>query len=419
MATTIITGRHTTTARLGLVTEAGGRESPVEEGFEGAEGAAKLVALNRAIRAIQDVDTGDDVMSTPSDAAGAMLQSFLAEQAQDTGKVVPLAVGGPGLEAQFDSTDFLGWSGSFFSWWRKFDKSPFLPPPSQPKVIAGPVRIGMVADWGTGLYGAPHCAATLRADADGFDIYLHLGDVYYSGTPREMKDRFVPHWPDNARRFNRALNGNHEMYGGGHGLFRVVLPHFKQDSSCFWIELDRFVLVGLDTGYDDHDLGQGQAEWLRHVVSRAGDKKVVLFSHHQPYSLFEGQGPNLIAKIGDLLTAGRIFAWYWGHEHRLVVFDPHPAYGGLRGRCLGHGGMPYFRDTLPGMGGGATTMHRVARGSDVPAGWVLDGPNRYLGTHANKYGPNGYVTLRFDGARLAESFRLPDGTELAVSNAMT
>jgi hypothetical protein len=32
-----------------------------------------------------------------------------------------------------------------------------------------------------------------------------------------------------------------------------------------------------------------------------------------------------------------------GHEHNCVIYDPHPKLG-LRGRCLGNGGVPLVRE---------------------------------------------------------------------------
>ena len=34
--------------------------------------------------------------------------------------------------------------------------------------------------------------------------------------------------------------------------------------------------------------------------------------------------------------------WFWGHEHRLAIYEEFGVRGGVRafGRCIGHGGMP-------------------------------------------------------------------------------
>src|ERR1700761_7917238 len=105
-------------------------------------------------------------------------------------------------------------------------------------------------------------------------------------------------------------------------------------------------MVGLDTAYVDHSLNAEQLGWLSNILKapERQNKKLVLLSHHQPFSLIETQGPNVISFLRLLLDAGRIHAWYWGHEHRCVIYDPHPTWK-LAGRCIGHGGFPYFRDT--------------------------------------------------------------------------
>ena len=39
----------------------------------------------------------------------------------------------------------------------------------------------------------------------------------------------------------------------------------------------------------------------------------------------DDQGPKLRIALADLLNTQRIHAWFWGHEHRLVLYDPHPS----------------------------------------------------------------------------------------------
>ncbi len=149
-----------------------------------------------------------------------------------------------------------------------------------------------------------HYTSSLDADSTGFDINLHLGDVYYSGTKQEEANEFLHFWPKKASRFNLALNSNHEMYTGGDGLFNVTLPAFKQKSTCFWLRNKNFELVGLDTGYAEHDLAMDQAKWVQGIVDQADDRRVILFSHHQPFSQLDAQGPKLQAddKLGPLLA---------------------------------------------------------------------------------------------------------------------
>ena len=79
-----------------------------------------------------------------------------------------------------------------------------------------------------------------------------------------------------------------------------------------------------------------------------------------------------------LLSARRLFAWYWGHEHRCVLYDQHPAWG-LHGRCIGHGGYPYFRDQLGHLPlADGTLWRRMESKNLVPGAVVLDAPNQYV-----------------------------------------
>jgi hypothetical protein len=199
----------------------------------------------------------------------------------------------------------------------------------------------------------------------------------------------------------------------------VALPAFEQSSSVVWMENDHFVLVGLDTAWHGQfDLGNQQIDWLNRVVMGAGDRKIVLFSHHQPFSLFEKPSAKLAQQIGQVFHGKKqsVHAWYWGHEHRGVILDPMPAWNGtLLGRCVGHGGYPAFRDKF---GDAPTeTFHEVeavvfrrrANPKLKASGLVLDGPNPYVVENPARYAPQGYLTLQLDGAKLTEQLLLPDG----------
>jgi hypothetical protein len=158
-----------------------------------------------------------DVFTALEDETASLLQSHLAEKAAAAGDAEEIEAGG--LEAKFDDHDFLGWGLSFFSWWRGIIKHAWLPPPAEPEPVASTFRLGILADWGTDLYGAPVCARSLQKDAAGYQLFLHLGDVYYSGAPKEVAERFLALWPQRKGAFSRALNSNHEMYSGGHAYF--------------------------------------------------------------------------------------------------------------------------------------------------------------------------------------------------------
>jgi hypothetical protein len=242
---------------------------------------------------------------------------------------------------------------------------------------------------------------------------MHLGDVYYSGEDSEMKTRFLDMWPNVQGALSRGLNGNHEMYTGGKAYFDAALRHFRQPASYFALQNNHWLLACLDTAYADHDLAGDQASWLTNLIAQAGDRKVLLFSHHQPFSLMDIQGPKLVQKLQMHLTGGRIYAWYWGHEHHCVVYDPHPTWG-LRGRCIGHSGFPEFRKTDWGPAPALLTWHRMNETSDSPGGSVLDGRNEYIEGHETEYVPHGYVTLEFENSTVTEIMHQANGTPIAL-----
>jgi hypothetical protein len=365
-----------------------------------------------ALAALQAEDAPPGILTAVPDQVASLIQSRLLEDPPPGGLRLEPAPAGA-LEAKFDEHDLAGWIGSFFTFWKKIVKEPWQTPPAQPDAIGDgkKLRMAVFSDWGTGLYGAPKCAASIAADPKGYGLVLHCGDVYYSGTQKEVKERFIDHWPKVPGALSRALNANHEMYTGGEGYFRVVLPAFSQPASYFALQNNHWLIAGLDSAYTDHDLHGDQVAWLERIVSSAGNRKLLVFSHHQPFSLLDSQGPKLVTKLGNLLSQRKIFAWYWGHEHRCVLYDAHPAWG-LLGRCIGHGGYPHFRDELGSLPAEQPKWRRMESRNLVPGAVILDAPNPFIEGHAEEYGAHGYVTLELDEAHLNEVVHDADGTVL-------
>ncbi|MGH9969566.1 MAG: metallophosphoesterase family protein [Pyrinomonadaceae bacterium] len=142
------------------------------------------------------------------------------------------------------------------------------------------------------------------------------------------------------------------MYTGGKAYFEQTLTQFGQQASYFAFQNDHWLLVGLDSAYNDPDwkydkarLTNDQVSWLTNLVNSKGTRKLILFTHHQPVSWFDLQKGEMNNQLGWLLNEKKIFAWYWGHEHRCILYDKHPTWG-FYGRCAGHSGYPYFRDKL-------------------------------------------------------------------------
>jgi hypothetical protein len=360
------------------------------------------------------------VMIAVQDRDISLMQSELASQAAAAREGLPSHA----LEAKFGTGrtggDWWGWLKSTFDWVDRGDYHDIIRPPDGALLdveadLGERFRIAMFGDWGTDLYGAPKIVEQIRAKGP-FDLLLHLGDVYYSGTIDEVQERLVDPWPKDAARWSRTLNGNHEMYSGGYGYFDVALKAFEQPASYFAYRNKHWLLAGLDTAYVDHDMDSKQVGWLNRLISAAGHRKVVLFSHQQLFSRLDDQGPKLKKALASLLNSRIVTAWYWGHEHQCVLYDRHPVYG-LTARCLGNGGIPEPRkkqvaNAMTEASVGDLAWKRLAATDESPSCLVLDGPNRFVEGEEEKFGPHGFMTLEFNGPTLHERVFHADGTLL-------
>ncbi len=362
-------------------------------------------AYAKAISDLEAEPKRPGVMFTTKNRAASLLQSHCAEAAAKGGNVRPLKDGA--LEAVFDDKDphyKLDTVAAKILYPRKFR---WIAPPEKPEAeLPKEFRVALFGDWGTGMYGAPLIKQCIEADRGRIDLIIHLGDTYYAGYPQEVEDRLIGIWPHRDGAISRSLNGNHEMYAGGRAYAKAI-PKLKQTSSCFWFQNENWTLVGLDTSYNNYilpsqfDLNESQIKWLNKVIIQAG-KRILLFSHHYLFSAFEP------AKAGALLrrtmqkhVAGKQFyGWYWGHEHRCAFYDWSDEWG-LFGRCVGHGGFPYFRDKSikPPK---KPAFVKVGARNGAPACVTLDGANPCVVGYENEYGPHGYVMLEFNGEELTE-----------------
>jgi len=234
-------------------------------------------------------------------------------------------------------------------------------------------RIAMIGDWGTG-YG--DAIAVLRA-ACAFDpdAIIHLGDIYFAGTEGECRTKFLEPMRTYARRLSDDspipvfnLAGNHDYYSGGSGYYWLLDQLNRgdrlQESSYFSLRSEDggWQFLAMDTGYESrddvaraHQMGavpqSDEIEWLNHKLETF-EGRTILLSHHQAFSNFDRIGgdpddrePPFDAVNRRLLTlfepyADRIAAWFWGHEHHLMIFKD---YHGLKGRCVGHSARPISR----------------------------------------------------------------------------
>ena len=257
--------------------------------------------------------------------------------------------------------------------------------------IAEKVRIAIVGDWGTGLPESDLIAAHVVTARP--DYIVHLGDVYYAGTPDEER-RFLEHWPGEPGR-SLTLNSNHEMYGGGQGYFGVLLPSdtFRLQNRCSYFAMhnEHFLILGLDTAYHAESLlyedgkldEEKQLPFIRDQVERArvSNVRIIVLTHHNGLDL-----ENKKTKLWNQLrpTIPGPFTWIWGHLHAGVV---HRDVDGVSGRCVGHGGVPYSPFTAEEEGRHQWAERQLANDAREP--------NRAL---------NGYYILELEGGELCEAF---------------
>ena len=272
------------------------------------------------------------------------------------------------------------------------------------------VSVALAGDWGTGTISAYRVRdEILRLNPD---ITMHLGDVYYSGSQDEFDEYFLgaDDWPrgslEPAGKITAlpsyALNGNHEMYSGGHAYFRSIREQFGQEASFFCVENEHWRIVGLDTGYSAKlipglellpwwvRLQPHNLEWLqRNVLSSSDVRPILVLSHHQWFSAFEREYRKLGRELG---RDPRYLLWFWGHEHRLAgygAFRTHPKGPLIRARCIGHGGMP------------TEDIHNPVKRERN----LVFFDQRVAGSvDRTEVGYNGFALLEFDGAALVVSY---------------
>jgi hypothetical protein len=293
---------------------------------------------------------------------------------------------------------------------------PFNPTPAEYPITASALRIVVVGDWGSGLPRACQVAKFMAreiADAESKSLpvhAVHLGDVYYSGDPVEVQRRVLAEgmWPVTVEQAEQgvtswALNGNHDMYGGGFGFFDTLLsdPRFSgqhspdgKPTSFFRIKTPAWDLIGLDTSWDTDALSVGKSGVLADpqasvaegwaAEARREGRKVMLLSHHQLVSSYDQGdiGTVLPAKLAPLLDGRQIDAWLWGHEHRCMRFNE--VHGIPYLSCIGHGGIP----VLAGPAGAAVPP---------PGKWVESGSFEENDSNWHRFG---FAVLDFDGPKL-------------------
>jgi len=277
-------------------------------------------------------------------------------------------------------------------------------------------RVALAGDWATGTDEAAAVAEHIASFNPHYTI--HLGDVYYVGDRSEAGENFLGiDNPDNDYEPCRwplgslgsfALNGNHEMYALGKAYFEAMLPALGaikdgrpqgQRASFFCLENEYWRIIALDTGYKsigipvleyfwppDCGLPAELLQWLRKIVRPGDGRATILLSHHQYFSRYDEAYPRQAVQLKEFFAQQPVL-WFWGHEHRLVIYQEYAQGGGIRafGRCIGHGGMPI---ELPG------------RLKDANCPVEFEDTRLYSNDENLTVGFNGYATLSLRGNNL-------------------
>lgn len=207
-------------------------------------------------------------------------------------------------------------------------------------------RIALFADFGTGLGHARFVARQIMLDR--FEAAIHLGDVYYTGTPVQYREHFElpldPVLDSGTQLF--VIPDNHDGYSGFHAYCDYLDRRLAQRGSYFAIETPHVQLIGVDTIWHG-DRGRiedaGVCAWLdsRLTVGRQQGLANVLLTGHEPYAYGSDDRTDLNRDVVTL-AQDRVDLWFWGNTHYCALFD-HTAATPYYGSCIGHAGYPYKR----------------------------------------------------------------------------
>ncbi len=223
-------------------------------------------------------------------------------------------------------------------------------------------RIGIISDWGTGLPSARLVLEQVVRKRP--HIVIHLGDIYYSGTTREMQENFLnvcrDILPPHVQLY--TIPGNHDLYAGGKPFYDL-LDEMQQPASFFGLRNEHWQFLAMDTSLHDSDtftvatnvtyLDEREAQWHQDKLKNNSGRKSVLLSHHQLFTAYTSTGsinkepqalnPLLYATFAPYMD--KIDLWLWGHEHNMIIFEEHK--GLQRGRCVGCSAIPVPKELDP------------------------------------------------------------------------
>jgi hypothetical protein len=228
-------------------------------------------------------------------------------------------------------------------------------------------RVVMLGDWGASLDDAREMLKYIWLLKDPH-AFVHLGDIYYSGTQEECEDNFLNVFKSVAEEIGKpmvpvfTIPGNHEYYSFGDGYFWLLdnlnTGTQKQSGSyfCLRTEDQQWQFLAMDTGQDDNNpivtaidsfapklMGDraedGEFAWHKDKLKNFNGQTILL-SHHQLFSrnasIDEKVQPYFSRYLHSYFSPyfHKIAAWFWGHEHSYAIYKE-GIYGLAKGRLLG------------------------------------------------------------------------------------
>jgi hypothetical protein len=208
------------------------------------------------------------------------------------------------------------------------------------KVDKEVVRIAVVGDAGFSGQAQSNVLYSMRDRhrAAPFDLLIHLGDIYFAGNSDEFLQHFLAPFSNVGPRV-LTLVGNHDIYLGA-DAFLHTLSVLRQPGRYFCVETPYWRVACLDTALPAETLrrnwgrlDEGQLIWLDRQLDAGDGKETILMSHHYIISGWEKPSDELSRQLSPRL--GKVFAWYWGHEHNCATYNKKTA--GVYGACVGNG----------------------------------------------------------------------------------
>ena len=202
---------------------------------------------------------------------------------------------------------------------------------------------------------------------------IHLGDVYYSGTPEECRVNYTQViaevFEEELGKGKRvpvfSLRENHEYYVLGYGFYPTLatinasIPDAEQVASYFCLRTSDggWQSLAMDTGYGDAypfdqvdpwyagpGLHDTEVRWLRHQLELPGHDRAALppsavlsarhAQRHVVLRELHAVREHIPERGARAYLGSDVAAWLWGHEHNFALYKD-DTFGLAKGRLLG------------------------------------------------------------------------------------